>query len=220
MNNNLSIVLTKDGSQTIRNESTGDTYHSVHGAVQESQHVFIKNGLEYFLQSSAKKQVTVLEVGLGTALNAMLTLEFVNSLDIAVDYVALEPFPLDEDIFKKLEFGNNDTFLKLHQSAWNDPVAIAPNFKFTKHKSKLEQADFDPGSFDIVYFDAFAPNSQPEMWTTDVFARIREWMRIPSVLTTYCAKGEVRRSLTYVGFNVERLPGPPGKREMIRAVLV
>ena len=216
----LSIVTTADGSPTIRNNLTGETYHSIHGAVQESQHVFIKHGLEYFRQTFPKEKINILEVGLGTALNALLTLQFSRILNLKIEYVALEAYPLAKNLYCQLDFGSDkNTMLQLHECEWEKPINISPNFTLTKHQTKIELTELDRHKFDLVYYDAFAPNSQPEMWTAELFSKLFRWMASPSVLTTYCAKGEVKRSLKSVGFRVENLPGPPGKREMIRAKL-
>jgi tRNA U34 5-methylaminomethyl-2-thiouridine-forming methyltransferase MnmC len=215
---NLSIVLTTDGSQTIRNDITGDTYHSIHGAIQESQHVFIKNGLEYFTQTFPKEKINILEVGLGTGLNALLTFQLARTLNLKVEYVALEAYPLSSELYSQLNYGShNDILIQFHECEWDLPVCISQDFTFTKHQTRIESIELEEKKFDVVYYDAFAPNSQPEMWTPDLFNKLIVWMNIPSVLTTYCAKGEVKRSMRSAGYNIEKLQGPPGKREMIRA---
>lgn len=217
----LSIVTTKDGSPTIKNDLTGDTYHSIHGAIQESQHVFIKHGLEYVIQTFAKEEINVLEVGLGTGLNALLTLQFAINSNSKINYVAIEAFPLEKNIYHQLNYGmDSDSLQQFHECEWGKAIQFSPTFSFTKHQSKIENIELPVTSFDLVYYDAFAPNSQPEMWTPDIFNKLKSSMARPSILTTYCSKGEVRRTLKSVGFNVEKLPGPPGKREMLRASLV
>jgi tRNA U34 5-methylaminomethyl-2-thiouridine-forming methyltransferase MnmC len=212
---NLSIVTTTDGSHTIKNESTGDTYHSVHGAVQESQHVFIKSGLEYFLAQHPKQRIRILEVGFGTGLNALLTLQAFP--DIELEYTTLEPYPLTEEIFHALNYDGKEILLCLHACEWWASCSITKNFTVTKLRSTLNEAKLRENHFDVVYFDAFAPNSQPELWTREAFSKIKSAMQTPSVFVTYCAKGQVKRDLKAVGFAVENIPGPPGKREMIRA---
>lgn len=219
--NHLSIITTNDGSPTICNEITGDTYHSIHGAVQESNHVFIKHGLEYFFKTYAKSKITILEVGLGTALNALLTYQYGKQFNLSIDYFALEAFPLEKSLYNKIDYGSDsEVLVQFHESDWEQTIRISQNFNFTKHQTKLEEADLSRGLFDVVFYDAFAPNSQPELWTAEVFEKVSSWMTRPSILTTYCAKGEVKRSLKSMGFIVENLPGPPGKREMVRASLV
>jgi tRNA U34 5-methylaminomethyl-2-thiouridine-forming methyltransferase MnmC len=214
---NLSIVTTTDGSHTVKNESTGDTYHSVHGAVQESQHVFIKSGLEYFLTQHPKKEIKILEVGFGTGLNTLLTIQ--TFADLKIEYISLEPFPLSEEIFRELNYEGKETLMALHTCEWNSPCIISENFSLTKLRSTLSEAKLPENHFDVVYFDAFAPNSQPELWTQDAFAKIKSAMATPSVFVTYCAKGQVKRDLKAVGFLMDSIPGPPGKREMIRATI-
>ncbi len=211
----LSIITTSDGSHTIKNESTGDTYHSIHGAVQESNHVFIQNGLQYFLRFNKKETVRILEVGFGTGLNALLTIKA--SGDNAVEYTTLEPNLLPPEIYMSLNFNDRETLLRLHQCDCEKPKMITSGFTLIKHQTTLQLATLPKNHFDLVYFDAFAPNSQPEMWTLDVFKKIKSLMFTPSIFVTYCAKGQVKRDLKSAGFTVESIPGPPGKREMVRA---
>lgn len=212
-----SIIITTDGSHTIKNETTGDTYHSVHGALQESQHVFIKNGLEYFLSQHPQSEIKILEVGFGTGLNALLTLQ--TFPDIEIEYSTLEPYPLADEIFRALNYQGRETLLRLHECEWNAPCSIVKNFTLIKLQSTLNETKLPEKHFDVVYFDAFAPNSQPELWTQEAFAKIKSAMSVPSVFVTYCAKGQVKRDLKAVGFVVESIPGPPGKREMIRGLI-
>jgi tRNA U34 5-methylaminomethyl-2-thiouridine-forming methyltransferase MnmC len=210
----MGVILTEDGSHTIKNETTGDTYHSIHGAVQESQHVFIKSGLGYFLSLHPRTEINILEVGFGTGLNALLT-QAVPGLKI--EYTSLEPYPLSEEVYRALNYEPKETLLALHQCEWDSSCSITKDFILTKLESTLSEAKLPENHFDVVYFDAFAPNSQPELWTQGAFAKIKSAMATPSVFVTYCAKGQVKRDLKAVGFHVESIPGPPGKREMIRA---
>jgi tRNA U34 5-methylaminomethyl-2-thiouridine-forming methyltransferase MnmC len=213
----LSLITTTDGSHTIKNESTGDTYHSIHGATQESNHVFIQNGLKYLLQSHPKETIRILEVGFGTGLNALLT---ISAKDITIEYTALEPYPLTPDIYLSLNFENREMFLKLHQAVWENPVLISPAFTLVKYQSTLQLASLPENYFDLIYYDAFAPKSQPELWELEIFRKIKKLMTKFAVLVTYCAKGQVKRDLKTAGFIVESIPGPPGKREMIRAIVI
>ena len=212
----LKLISTEDGSHTIKNELTGDTYHSVHGAVQESNHVFLKHGLEFFLQTFPQSKINILEIGFGTGLNALLTAQAFPETEI--EYTTLEPFPLEEPIYKELNYTNAEILLKLHRCDWNRPCAVTPNFTITKLQTTLDQVQLPQRHFNIVYFDAFAPSSQPELWTVQAFEKVYCAMAKPAVLTTYCAKGRVKRDLKSVGFMIESLPGPPGKREMVRAI--
>ena len=211
----LHLQQTKDGSHTVVHPS-GDTYHSIHGAVQESQHVFIKNGLQFFLQERPTNQVNILEIGFGTGLNALLTLQ--QYANIEIQYTTLEPFPLGPETFNQLNYNGKESLFALHASPWNMPKKIFDNFILSKLEITLDQWSFSENYFDVVYFDAFAPNSQPELWKPEVFRKIYLTMARSAVLTTYCAKGQVKRDLKSVGFTVESIPGPPGKREMVRAI--
>lgn len=213
-NQPFQLLHTQDGSHTVVHP-TGDTYHSIHGANQESQHVFLKSGLEFFLNGHPTRQVKILEVGFGTGLNALLTLQ--QHPDIQIQYTTLEPFPLTAEIFQQLNYNGKKELLRLHECDWKSSQIISNNFALTKLQTTLEQALLPDSFFDVVYFDAFAPNSQPELWTQEAFRKIFQAMTSLSVLTTYCAKGQVKRDLKSVGFTVESIPGPPGKREMIRA---
>lgn len=218
----LSIITTSDGSHTIRNESTGDTYHSIHGAIQESDHVFIRSGLQYFFGLSSAEKVRILEVGFGTGLNALLTLQAIENKNVCVEYFTVEPFPLSSALFSNLNYtaSENSYFKLLHEAPWETSININNNFSLTKIKSTVQEVELQNNFFNVVYYDAFAPNSQPEMWTLDVFRKLKNLAATPSVFVTYCAKGQVKRDLKTAGFLVESIPGPPGKREMVRARLV
>lgn len=218
----VEIIVTADGSHTLFVPGLNEHYHSVHGAVQESRHVFIKNGL---LKTAEKKdEIKILEIGLGTGLNVFLT--FLENLKLKkkISYFAIEPFPLKCEIIEELNYAeslktenHSHTFREIHFCEWDEYISVSNNFKFIKFKKKMKE--FEPNAmFDVVYFDAFAPSVQPEMWRKDVFEKLYKWMEINSILITYCAKGEVKRTLKSVGFEVETLLGPPGKREMIRAI--
>lgn len=211
---------TADGSLTLRSVILGEQYHSKFGAVQESTHVFIKAGLEH----AAREVVDVLEVGLGTGLNLLLT--WIRCLEgkNRVRYTALEPFPLRVDQLEALGHCADLAWPGLHEpfiarmtdghGEWHDAVGGLAFRLLPMHVAELD----DENAYDIVYFDAFAPDVQMEMWTEDVFQRMYRALRPDGVLVTYCAKGMVRRVMTSAGFIVERLPGPPGKREMLRAM--
>lgn len=212
-------LRTADGSLTLRSTVLDEHYHSVHGAVQESTHVFIKAGLEY----AAKEHVDVLEVGLGTGLNLLLT--WVRCLEgkLTVDYTALEPFPLATEQLQALAHcdelawpGLHDPFMERMTSPSEEWHAAFGGLRFKKLSMRAQELAVG-AAFDVIYFDAFAPEKQPEMWTADVFQRMHRALRPGGVLVTYCAKGIVRRTMEAAGFTVERLQGPPGKREMLRA---
>lgn len=216
----LKLVETKDGSQTILNEELGSTYHSRHGALTESEHVFIEKGLRKVLERG-NGSITLLEMGFGTGLNALLTEKELEGVQVNLDYHTLELFPLPEAVWKEYQLpmelsSRRNVFEKFHQADWNKCVSIRDGFSLTKHQVSL--LDFEPKvQFDLVYFDAFEPETQPELWTREVFERLFCWVNPEGILTTYCCKGYVRRNMLAAGFLVEKVPGPPGKREMIVA---
>lgn len=215
--------ITADGSHTLYVESLDETYHSTHGAIQEALHVFIDAGLNYF----DKTELNVLEIGFGTGLNAFLTLLESQRKNIKVNYTGIEAFPLDDDIVDQLNYTSElnlnevekELFKKLHKVEWECYQKITE--KFNLNKTKVELDHFKTAErFDIIYFDAFGPRVQPKMWTNTVFEKMYNCLSDGGALVTYCAKGTVKRGLKAVGFEVESLLGPPGKREMTRAVKV
>ncbi|MFT6210269.1 MAG: tRNA U34 5-methylaminomethyl-2-thiouridine-forming methyltransferase MnmC [Bacteroidia bacterium] len=216
----LQIVSTKDGSQTILNTELGSTYHSRHGALTESQHVFIDKGLRKQIEDGVTN-ITLLEMGFGTGLNALLTAIESKKLNIRINYHALELFPVPEEVWKEYELpeelsGNRDLYDAIQLAEWDKEVIINPNFSVTKDNISL--LDFRPSvKFDLIYYDAFEPETQLELWTQEVFGKLFSWSNPSGVLTTYCCKGYVRRNMIGAGFEVEKVPGPPGKREMIVA---
>ena len=217
----IKLIVTSDGSHSLLNETLDETYHSVHGAIQESEHVFIKNGLDHFLNSGNVMNISILEVGFGTGLNALLTLRRILASTVAVRYTTLEAFPLGEELWTKLNYtqslGLTEHFQNLHQSVWDEPYDLLPNMELMKKRTLLQQTDLPAEAFDVVYFDAFAPNKQPELWTIDILKKIATAMKANAVFVTYCAKGQLKRDLKELGLTVETLDGPPGKKEMVRA---
>ncbi|MEZ4799081.1 MAG: tRNA (5-methylaminomethyl-2-thiouridine)(34)-methyltransferase MnmD [Flavobacteriales bacterium] len=221
-NNSPEIIKTGDGSHSLYLANLDETYHSRHGAMQESQFVFIQNGLEQV----AKKihSIKILEVGFGTGLNALLTWEFSTSLDLSIEYHSLETNPLSNELMTQYAIGLGwsderiKQFLSMHSAEWEHLVKLDNNFSLKKCKSSIQ--DFDPSqnSFDLIYYDAFGPRAQPEMWNKTIFMKLYDCLQSNGVFVTYCAKGQVRRDLSEVGFEMERLPGPPGKREMLRGI--
>jgi tRNA U34 5-methylaminomethyl-2-thiouridine-forming methyltransferase MnmC len=213
-------LRTGDGSLTLRSDELGEQYHSLHGAVQESTHVFIKAGLEFI----AKDEVDVLEVGLGTGLNLLLT--WIRCLEgkCRVRYTALEPFPLRREQLEALGHcadlawpGLHEPFIQRMTSpeqGWHEAMGGLTFRKLARPVGAYEASE----AYDVIYFDAFAPGIQPELWTLDVFQRMHRALRPGGVLVTYCAKGEVRRALIAAGFDAKRHKGPPGKAHMLRAV--
>jgi tRNA U34 5-methylaminomethyl-2-thiouridine-forming methyltransferase MnmC len=205
------LVKTADGSFTLFIPEVEETYHSTHGAVQESMHVFIENGLK----ACDKESIRVLEVGLGTGLNAVLTLQHATK---KINYCALEPYPLSKEILNELAASGLDQFeMNFHVSNAGEWISIQENFSFVRMEVGLEEFQAEE-KFDVIYYDAFGPRVEPGLWTLERMQQCFDLLNDGGVLVTYCAKGEVRRNLQAAGFVVERLAGPPGKREMLRGV--
>lgn len=215
----ITLEPTADGSNTLFVPELDEHYHSVKGALTESQHIFIQMGLNH----SQAESPHVLEIGFGTGLNAFLTLLEAEKQSRKVCFTSIERYPLKEDIVRKLGYPEiiapekSEKFYALHTVPWNQFVEISPCFTLHKIEGDFTHFDFQ-SHYDVVYFDAFAPEKQPEMWSQPLFNRLYQQMNPGGILTTYCAKGVVRRMLQAAGFTVERLPGPPGgKREILRA---
>lgn len=216
------IKITSDGSQTIYLPALDEHYHSIHGALTESMHVFIHTGLEAVL-SLNKKNIRVLEIGLGTGLNALLTLLHMRDDKRQVRYTALEPHPLSSEITGVISFENilNSTdvqhwYTAIHKAEFDIKINLTDSFTFIKHHTGLEDMNFSE-TYDLIYFDAFSPKVQPDIWKTENFEKLFRATNVNGILVTYCAQGAVRRSMQHAGYVVERLPGPPHKREMLRA---
>ena len=213
------IIQTLDGSTTIHLKEWDECYHSKHGAIQEAQHVFIKNGLALF----ENKSVSILEIGFGTGLNAFITFLESKKLQQSIDYVGVEAYPVSADEVLSMNYVaelNAETetaiFKKMHESNWDEQVKLNENFVLTKRKQFFDTID-DIEKFDLIYFDAFGYRVQPELWSTAIFQKMHNALKPQGKLVTYAARGVVKRSMIEVGFTVEKLAGPPGKREMFRA---
>ena len=218
----LEIKVTADGSPTIYSHELNEHYHSVNGAYTESIHVFINAGLLEKLKSDLP-QINILEIGLGTGLNLMLTKKQIAGLGGKVLYHALEPFPLETKLIVALkdfdlnQFGiDPNLFVLIHNAPFEKEIDLSADLRFIKINNTLEKFS-SVTTYDLVYFDAFGPQVQPDVWSEENFRKIYEFMNPAGILVTYCAKGAVRRTMKSVGFTVERIPGPPGKREMLRA---
>lgn len=215
----LKIEITDDGSATILIAEMNEHYHSVRGAITESNHIYRDCAFLYRCKKTPGVPVRLLEVGFGTGLNAVVT-AMVASENNPVHYITMEKYPLSKDIIAQLQYDKSvdgELFKAIHESEWNKPVVITPNFTVEKIKADYVIANL-PEDIDVVYFDAFAPEKQPAMWSVKTFERLVDVMNHGAVLTTYCAKGEVRRMLSGLGLSVERLAGPiGGKREILRA---
>jgi len=217
------IILTEDGSHTVFSERFQSTYHSTHGAIQESKHVFIKHGIEYYQKSKSRGSISILEYGFGTGLNALLTLEYSIKNNLRIEYTGIEAYPLSIEEYKKLNYLDSD-FLKSLSDQFNsmhlsiDKVDLSPNFTFTKSNLKFE--DFDTkNKFDIIYFDAFSPDIQGHLWERPFLDQVINHLTHNGILITYGAKGSFKRALKSLGMIIENPPGPPGKREITRGIM-
>lgn len=213
------IVLTSDGSTSIYLPDLDEHYHSKHGAIQEAKHVFIQNGLSLF----QGKPISVLEIGFGTGLNAFLTLLYAKQFDLKIDYFGVEAYPVtleEAQAMNYLSELNVETlqpiFNQMHVSNWEQKHQIVDHFDLTKMQIKFQEISHKE-TFDLIYFDAFGHRVQPELWETAIFKTMYDALKPNGYLVTYAARGAVRRSMIEVGFKVEKLQGPPGKREMMRA---
>lgn len=214
----MEIEKTADGSYTLFVPELDEHYHSVKGALTESEHIFINMGLKH----SSAPTPRILEIGFGTGLNAFLTLLEAEKDNRSIFYTTIEKYPLDMETIKLLDYPEliapeeSKLFYSIHNAGWNSPQTISGNFTIEKIEGDFTEYRFRNG-YDIIYFDAFAPEKQPEMWSHTLFNNLYEVLNDDGILTTYCAKGAVRRMLQEAGFIVERLPGPPGgKREILR----
>ena len=213
------IITTSDGSTTIHLPDWDENYHSKHGAIQEAKHVFIENGLSLFQD----KSIAILEIGFGTGLNAFITFLESKKLNIAADYVGVEAYPISSEEILSMNYVNelnaksdSKIFEQMHTSNWEEKTILSDTFCLTKRKQFFADIE-DVAQFDLIYFDAFGYRVQPELWSTEIFQKMYNALKPNGVLVTYAARGVVKRSMIEVGFTVEKLPGPPGKREMFRA---
>ncbi|TVZ09260.1 tRNA U34 5-methylaminomethyl-2-thiouridine-forming methyltransferase MnmC [Cellulophaga sp. RHA_52] len=213
------IITTGDGSKTIQIEDWNEQYHSIHGAVQEAYHVFIKHGLSLFKD----EPVSILEIGFGTGLNAIITAIEAPKSNLNIDYTGVEAYPVEAEEVAELNYiaqlnasNFEDVFNKMHNVSWEVKTEILPNFNLLKREQNFLDI-IDEEAYNLIYFDAFGARVQPELWTENIFGIMYNALQTNGVLVTYAAKGSVRRAMLAVGFKVERLPGPPGKREMLRA---
>ena len=226
MDQSVRLIETGDGSHSLLNVALDETYHSRHGALRESEHVFIRHGLHAWVaQHPAATVVRILEVGMGTGLNVILTVrEALRHPGLSIHYTTLEPYPLSEEVIAQLNYlallddtTLNNYFSPLHQAAWEEDQLLANNFTLHKTRSTLENLPMTSGTYDLIYFDAFAPNKQAELWELPVLQKVADLMAAGAIFVTYSAKGQLKRDLTSLGLTVETLDGPPGKAEMVRA---
>ena len=213
------IITTGDGSKTIQIMDWQEQYHSKHGAIQEAYHVFIKSGLDLFKD----QEIQILEIGFGTGLNAFITLIEFERRNLQIGYTGVEAYPVSNEELEQLNYleelkslSRKDDFDLMHSSPWAQEIEITKNFSLNKQQKFFKEIDA-LNTYDLIYFDAFGARVQPELWTVEIFQIMFNAMKSGGYLVTYAAKGSVRRAMLEVGFLVERLPGPPGKREMLRA---
>ncbi len=216
------IFVTDDGSHSVLNDEMQTTYHSRYGAIRESRHVFIENGLQRLESTDAR--INIFEMGFGTGLNALLTLIEAEKNHQEIYYETIELFPLEKDLYERLNYcaqlqreDLKDEFEKLHHSEWEMQISIHSFFNFRKLNTSLADHTFNK-LFDIIFYDAFAPKAQPELWTKEIFEKLFAALNPKGSLVTYCSKGDVQRKMKAAGFIIEKLAGPPHKREILRAV--
>lgn len=227
---NTRFFLTADGSHTLFNENLNAYYHSIHGAVEESQHIFINLGLKEVLNRylseninenpDVKPIVTIFEMGFGTGLNALLTWHEAENRQVPIHYVTVEAYPITEEKGQQLNYNQlfqTHRLTILHQASWGEAIPLSPYFTMEKQLTTLQNFDTET-RFDAIYFDAFAPAAQPELWTEEIFKKLAPWLKTGGNLTTYCSKGYVKRNLKAAGFTVQKHPGPGYKREVLRAL--
>jgi tRNA U34 5-methylaminomethyl-2-thiouridine-forming methyltransferase MnmC len=217
---NRLIIRTGDGSNTVSIPELNVTYHSKHGAIQESMHIFIEAGLYYSINQSTIQPINIFEMGFGTGLNAFLTAIEAGNKKTKVYYTAVENNPLGEEEIRKLNYTetlkNVELFQAIHQCGWNEDIEL--NKFFTLRKINDDFINYSTNQqFNIIYYDAFAPTAQSELWMEEIFKKLYFMLLPGGILVTYCSKGSVRRAMEAAGFKVEKIPGPPGKREMVRA---
>lgn len=232
--NDYELVVTADGSHSIRFSAVDEGYHSTHGAIKEAMHVYILPNLAV---QATTGTVYVFEIGFGTGLNAYLSYLYAKAAGCKVHYTAVEAYPVPKEIYTRLnyaklcideintlyptaDFGTaSDNFLKLHTANWGEETHISNTFTLHKHHCTIQDIFLPQSLYHTIYYDAFAPQFQPELWSKDIFDKLRQASAPQSILTTYCCKGDVKRALKAAGYAIEKLPGPKGKREMLRATL-
>jgi tRNA U34 5-methylaminomethyl-2-thiouridine-forming methyltransferase MnmC len=219
----LELVKTADGSNTIYNPQVGENYHSRHGALQESQHVFLQAGLQYFLEANPVKEVSVLEVGFGTGLNFLLTADYCAQQNINLKYTGIEAYPLNNDLLAGTGYEQYipidlwETFLTNYQTALINPTSLTPNCRL--QIANCELLNFrSQTKFDVIYFDAFAAIHQPEMWDEAAIGHSISFLKPGGIFVTYAITGNLKRMLKSMGLQIQKIPGAAGKREMLRAV--
>ncbi len=218
---NRKIIVTKDNSKTLLIPDLNETYHSTHGAVNEALHVFIEAGLHHLKKTNVK----LFEMGFGTGLNSLVSLDYALKNNIIIEYTSIEKFPLTYDLLEQLDYPNQIAngklqiaFNQIHESEWNKIIKIDPKFYLKKIEGDLSKIILTENEYDLIYFDAFGPRVQKDLWSVEILKKMQTILKPSGILVTYCAQGQFRRNLIEAGFTYEVLPGPPGKREMTRAI--
>lgn len=219
----MDFVTTGDGSKTIYNAQIGENYHSKHGALQESKHVFLKSGLQFYLERENSNQVAILEIGFGTGLNFITAADYCAENNIKLDYCGIEAFPLDRKVIEEIGYAEYvpsaiwEAYISKYELALTQEVSINSSIDFQIAHNKV--LDFDSQKlFDVIYFDAFAAIHQPEMWSDETLVHVTKFLKPGGVFVTYAITGNLKRSMKALGFAIEKAPGAPGKREMLRAI--
>jgi tRNA U34 5-methylaminomethyl-2-thiouridine-forming methyltransferase MnmC len=219
LSKNRKIIITKDGSHSMLVPELDEQYHSIHGAVQEAKHVFLKMGLGDYLHQTGGP-INVFELGFGTGLNAFLSAQWASINQQIINYTSIEKYPLSKGEFQQLNYGDfvgeKKLYQKINTSKWNEFIQISKCFKLRKLELDLIE-DQTPSGFDLIFFDAFAPNKQPQLWEVSIFEKMHSILNPKGFLVTYCCQGQARRNMISAGFSVQKVPGPPGKREMLKA---
>ena len=220
--NDPRIIETSDGSHSIYLPFLKETYHSSHGAITESKHVFISAGLDYYLEKHNPDEIRIFEVGFGTGLNALLSLKWAEEKKVKITYHSIEQFPLGKEMFTTLNYGrllgDEKSFLKLHEAVWDEEIQISEYFILKKIRSEWTGYKIPEAFYNVIYYDAFAPSKQPEMWSPELIIKCFNALPDGGILTTYCAQGQFKRNMTAAGFVLDVLPGPMGKKEMVRGL--
>lgn len=211
------IIETGDGSKTIHYEEWDESYHSTSGGVEEAEHVYVN---QVRVRIGDRKEISILEMGFGTGLNAFLTLRLAKELNIKVNYVGIEAYPVTKEESEALNYTSlwedgKKAFDQMQAAKWGEKTEVHPDFSVTKIEAKFEDWEPIKDTFDFIFFDAFGPIVQPKLWTIPIFQKMYDSAKNGAFILTYCAKGQVRRDLGSVGFAMERIPGPPAKRHML-----
>lgn len=212
------LILTKDGSYSLYLPHLDETYHSRHGALQESEYVYIEHGIDDYLVNNQKQSISILEIGFGTGLNAYLAAKWAEKNKVNVNFTTLEPFPIPNGLYKDLPLEDIKLIEILHEAPWEKRIYISTHFSILKLEQKLESYIPSSGAIDLLFFDAFGPNKQAEIWSIENLSKCYDALCSKGLLTTYCAQGQFRRNLSDVGFKINKLKGPHYKKEMTQGI--